>query len=347
MDQAGGVRARGERGGGRPDERDRVVDHARIGRRDELPDQRRRPLAVLDGWPRPAPRAPRADRRGSPAWRRSSACRPAGGRTPRRRPSRGVDLELGQRGADAAEMVRRQPAIEEPAVEPAQEHARARLRDARLRRRTTSAPSRAATGAGTRSDVSRGQRGEPGHLRADGRRGWRSGRLMRSTCRVPPASTRNVTFCSWRSSVRRPSCRSPGIGGQRLRPEPPQPPELPATAQRVVRTHRAERTRPQAADRGRTAPGATHERGSDQHQRMNAARRRPSADDDRSAPLSRADAERHAQGASEPQATRERARPAISVAARGGATGASALVVPGTQAQRRSGRGSAARAQSL
>ena len=113
----------------------RLFDHAGIGRRDEGPDQRRRPFAVRDGRPRPA----------LEGRCRTDEARPFGGgrqrvdarahESRRRGPARGVDLELGKRAADLAEMARRQATIEEPAVEPAQEHAWARLRDAWMPRR--------------------------------------------------------------------------------------------------------------------------------------------------------------------------------------------------------------------
>ena len=231
-----------------PDERDRVFDHARVGRRDEIPDQRRRPFAVRDGRPRPV----------LVGRRRTGEARPLGGgrqrvdpwaHEPRRRgPARGVVLELGQRDADAAEMDRRQPTIDEPAVEPAQEHARARLRDAWLRRGDDE---RAVARHDGRRNAQRrvaGQRGEPGHLRADGRR----------AVEVRPADPQHVSRPAGIDAKRHvllvteqrqaPVLQVPGVGGQRRSTQASEPPELPATAQRVVRTHGPERS-------GRPLPG--------------------------------------------------------------------------------------------
>ena len=100
------------------------------------------------------------------------------------------------------------------------------------------------TGPGTRTRAcSLASAARPGHLRADGVRGHGDpDRLMRSTVSGPRhASTRSdVTF--WRrgrSSGRgdRPSGR-PAVRRQRLPTKPSDPPQLAATAQRFVRTHR-------------------------------------------------------------------------------------------------------------
>ena len=255
MDQAGGVRSRGEGGRGRPYERDGVADQAAIGGRHALPDQRRRALTILDRWPRPGlvrRRRPGEARALGGARQRVD---PGADESRRRRPSGRVDLQVAQRGADQREMVRREAAIEELAVDPAQQHALARLRDAHVRPRDDERAVASSHRPGNAHRRVARQRCEPGHLRADGVRGMEI-RPADAEHVSGPASVDPVRHVLLVAEQRQATVLQVArVRRQRLPTKPSDPPQLAATAQRFVRTHRPS-VAPGSVGRGAGARGS-------------------------------------------------------------------------------------------
>ena len=250
MDQAGGVRARGEGGGGRPDERDGIVRPGRHRR----PTRARRPAPSPARRPRRMAmarvRAPPAARRGSRAWRCSSACRPAAARTPaaasiaRRGPaSRPARRPMSARWSGVRPRLRNRPSTQRSST-----HGRASGTPACVPA-TTSAPSRAVTGAGTRTDVS---------LASAASQAISEPMVVRGV-QVRPADAEHVSDPAGIDPVRHvllvaeqrqtTVLQVARVRRQRLATEPSDPPQLAATAQQFVRTHRPS-VAPRSSSRG-------------------------------------------------------------------------------------------------